>query len=115
MIDTGKLLTIIVEGGALISGIAALVAAVIIFRLTKHFGTGIIANGLKSISLGVFFIALGILVDAIQNYLQAANLPGIEQFVTLALLVKLALFIIGTYIIVIGSKKTGDKLESLTK
>ena len=115
MIDTTRLLTILIEGGSLISGIAALAAAVIMSRVTKHFGTGIIANGFKSISLGVLFIALGILADAVQDYLQAENFLGFNQYITIVILAKLALFVIGTYIIVIGSKKTGDKLESLTK
>ncbi len=33
----------------------------------------------------------------------------------IVLLIKEAFFVAGTYIIVIGSKKTVDKLESLTK
>jgi hypothetical protein len=115
MIDTTRLLTIAIEGGSLISGIAALVAAIIMSRVTKNFGTGILADGFKYISLGIFFIALGILLDAVENYLQAANFATIGQFITVVLLGKLVLFVIGTYLIVIGSKKTGDKLESLTK
>lgn len=115
MLDLTKLLTIIIEAGALISAFAAIVAAVIMSRITKKFGTGILASGFKAISLGVFFIALGILVDAVEAYLQSANFASIDQFITIIILVKLSLFVIGTYIIVIGSKKTGDKLESLTQ
>jgi len=115
MIDTTKLLAIGIEAGALISTLAALVAAFIMLRVTRKFGTGILASGFKSISFGVLFIALGILVDAVQSYLQINNFSGLEQFMTIILLVKLVLFVIGTYIIVIGSKRTGDKLESLTK
>jgi hypothetical protein len=115
MIDTTKLLTIAVEAGALISTLAAFVAAVIMLRVTRKFGTGILASGFKAISFGVLFIALGILVDAVQSYLQINNFSGVQQFVTVILLIKLVLYVIGTYIIVIGSKRTGDKLESLTK
>ena len=115
MIDASKLLTIAIEAGALISTMAAIVAAVIMLRVTRKFGTGILASGFKSISFGVLFIALGILVDAVQSYLQAQNLASIQQYITVILLFKLVLYVIGTYIIVIGSKKTGDKLESLTK
>lgn len=115
MFDLTKLLTIIIQAGALISAFAAIVAAVIMSRVTKKFGTGILASGFKSISIGVFFIALGILVDAIETYLQSANFAPIEQFITVIILIKLLLFVVGTYIIVIGSKKTGDKLESLTQ
>jgi hypothetical protein len=115
MIDTTKLLTIAIEAGALISTMAAIVAAVIMLRVTRKFGTGILASGFKAISFGVLFIALGILVDAVQSYLEVQNFTGLQQFVTVILLIKLVLFVIGTYIIVIGSKRTGDKLESLTK
>ena len=115
MIDLDTLLTIGIQAGAFISAFAALVAAVIMSRVTKKFGTGILASGFKAISVGVFFIALGILVDSVGNYLQSANFAPIQQFITILIIVKLALFVIGTYIIVIGSKKTGDKLESLTK
>jgi hypothetical protein len=115
MIDTAKLLAIAIEAGAFISTMAALAAAVIMLRVTRKFGTGILASGFKAISFGVLFIALGILADAVQSYLEVQNFSGLDQFITVILLAKLILFVIGTYIIVIGSKRTGDKLESLTK
>ena len=115
MIDTTRLLTIAIEAGAFISTMAAFVAAMIMLRVTRKFGTGILASGFKAISFGVLFIALGILVDAVQSSLQIESIAVPQQFVTIILLFKLVLFVIGTYIIVIGSKRTGDKLESLTK
>ena len=115
MIDINKLITIAIEAGALISTMAALVAAVIMLRVTRKFGTGILASGFKAISFGVLFIALGIMVDAVQSYLQIEGFTGIGKFITIILIIKLVLYVIGTYIIVIGSKRTGDKLESLTK
>lgn len=115
MIDYQKLLTILIEAGALISSFAAVVAAVIMFRVRKHFGTGIIANGFRNIALGVFFIALGILLDALESYVQISAFSQIQQYLTLIIGAKFFFFVIGTYIIVIGSKRTGDKLESITK
>jgi hypothetical protein len=115
MIDITKLLVIVIEAGALISTMAALVATVIMLRVTRKFGTGILASGFKAISFGVLFIALGIMVDTVQSYLQVEGFTGVQQFITIILIIKLILFVIGTYIIVIGSKRTGDKLESLTK
>lgn len=112
MIDTQKFLTIIVEVGSFIAVFAAIVAGVLMAQVTKKFGTGILATGFKSISIGVFFIAAGILIDAVESYVTISN--AFELSVVL-LLVKETLFVVGTYIIVIGSKKTGDKLESLTK
>lgn len=109
--EVDKLLTIVLQGGSFIAAFAALAAAVIMLQVTKKFGTGILASGFKSISLGVLFIAFGIIIDAVNTYLQISN----NILVTAVLVAKEACFVVGTYIIVIGSKKTGDKLESLTK
>jgi hypothetical protein len=115
MINTAKLLVIVIEAGAFISTMAAFVASIIMFRVARKFGTGILASGFKSISVGVLFIALGLMVDAVQSYLQVEGFTGIQQFLTIILIIKLILYVIGTYAIVIGSKKIGDNLESLTK
>ncbi len=114
MIDTQKLLTIIIEGSSFISALASIAAGIIMANVTKKFGTGILASGFKAISIGVFFIAAAILIDAIESYLEVSGYLNMN-LVYVLLLIKAPLFIIGTYIIVIGSKKTGDKLESLTK
>lgn len=113
MFDTHKLLTIAVDLGSFVAVFAAIVAGVLMAEVTKKFGTGVLASGFKSISIGVFFIAAGILVDAITSYLELSEASF--ELLTILILIKEALFVIGTYIIVIGSKKTGDKLESLTK
>lgn len=111
MIDTEKLLTILVQAGSFIAAFAGIAAAVIMSSVTKKFGTGILATGFKNISWGVLFIALGIILDAANSYVQ---LKGSIFFAAL-IIVKELFFVVGTYIIVIGSKNTGDKLESLTK
>lgn len=103
--------TIIVQAISLVAAVAAIVAGVLMANVTKKFGTGILASGFKTISLGVFFIAGGIIIDAINSYLQVNN----ATVSVIIILFKYAFFVAGTYIIVIGSKKTGDKLESLTK
>lgn len=109
--DTAKLTTIILQAGSFIAAFAAVAAGVIMSSVTKKFGTGILASGFKTISLGVFFIAGGIVLDAVNSYIQISS----NVIVAGVLILKEALFVIGTYIIVIGSKNTGDKLESLTK
>ncbi|HEX7542653.1 MAG TPA: hypothetical protein VF385_01050 [Patescibacteria group bacterium] len=114
-INANQLITILIEGGAIISTMAALVAAVIMSQVTKKFGTGILASGFKTISIGVLFIALGILVDSVQSYLLTSGFDANNRIIIILLIAKLILFVLGTYTIVIGSKKTGDKLESLTK
>jgi len=114
MLDTQKLLTILIEGSSFISVLASITAGIIMVGVTKKFGTGILADGFKSIAIGIFFIAAGILVDAVESYLQVSGVTN-TNLTYILLLVKAPLFIVGTYIIVIGSKKTGDKLESLTK
>ncbi|MCL5435297.1 MAG: hypothetical protein M1405_02825 [Patescibacteria group bacterium] len=114
MIDTQKLLTIFIEGSSFVSVLAGIAAGFIMVGVTKKFGSGILASGFKSIAVGIFFIAGGILVDALESYLQVSGFTSVS-FTNILLLIKAPLFIIGTYIIVIGSKRTGDKLESLTK
>lgn len=112
MVDVERLFTILVEGIGFIAAFAALSAAVIMYQLTRKFGTGIIASGFKSIASGVLFIALGIIIDALNSYfLLATN----NIYSVLIFLIKGACFVVGTYVIVIGSKKTADKLEYLTK
>lgn len=109
--DTSRLLIVLAQAGSFISVFAAIAAGIVMATVQKRFGTGILASGFRSIALGVFFIAGGITLDSFQNYL-----PLLSPSVTNVLLIlKELLFVIGTYVIVIGSKRTGDKLESLTK
>ena len=110
MIDTTNLINIFLQGGSFIAAFAAIAAGIIMASATKKFGTGILASGFKTISVGVFLIALGIIIDAFNSYLQ---LLGSTIFVVL-LASKEVFFVLGTYVIVAGSKKIGDKLESLT-
>jgi len=108
--NTTKILPILIEAGSFIAAFAAIAAAVMMQSVTKKFGTGILASGFKTIGIGVLFIAIGIIIDAINAYIQLSSIV-----ITAVLISKEILFVLGTYIIVIGSKKTGDKLESLTK
>lgn len=107
-----KFLTILTQGVSFIAAFAAITASVIMYQVTKKFGSGILAHGFKVIGTGVLFLALGIIIDAINTYLQIPynNVASVGVF-----LIKGSCFVIGTYIIVIGSKKTADKLENLTK
>ena len=112
MVDVERFFTILVEGVAFIAAFAAITGAALMYQLTRKFGTGIIASGFKSISTGVLFIALGIIIDALNSYfLLSTN----NVYSVLVFLIKGMCFVVGTYIIVIGSKRTADKLESLTK
>jgi hypothetical protein len=115
IIDSAKLLSILVEAGSFIASFAAIAAGFVMAGVTKKFGTGILASGFKTNSMGIFFIAAGILLDAVNSYLQLSGFTIDPLIATAILISKEALFVVGTYIIVIGSKKTGDKLESLTK
>jgi hypothetical protein len=105
-------LTIIVEVISFIAAVAAIVGAVLMFRITKKFGSGIIADGFKTISSGVLFLALGILIDGLSFYF---SLSSDNIYAALIFLVKGLCYVVGTYIIVIGTKRTADKLENLTK
>lgn len=118
MIDTAQLplLTIAIQAGSFIAAFAAIAAGILMFSVTKKFGTGILASGFKRISIGVLLIAMGIIIDSVQSYLLQSPFMASFQTVTVGIiLAKDILFILGTFIIVIGTKSTGDKLESLTK
>jgi hypothetical protein len=106
------ILNLVIQAGAFISAFAAIAAGIIMARATKHFGNaGILASGLRTVSIGVFFIAAGIVIDGVQVYFSPTNTEAFSIFMIL----KAICFVSGTYIIVIGSKRTADKLENLAK
>lgn len=109
--EIDKILTIIIQAGSFMAAFAGITAGIIMSQVRKKFGSGILASGFKMISIGVLFIAAGIIIDAINSYMQLSN----NIFLATVVIIKELLFVIGTYIIVVGSKNTGDKLESLTK
>lgn len=107
--DLQNLLILIASFMASFSGIAA---GVIMVGVTKKFKTGILSYGFKSVAIGIIFIALGITIDSLATYVLAFKNPTLD---TTLLVLKEATFVIGAYIIVIGSKRTADKLQTLTK
>lgn len=109
--EIDKILTVIIQAGSFMAAFAGIAAGLIMSQVRKKFGSGILASGFKTISIGVLFIAAGIIIDAINSYIQLSN----NIFLATVVIIKELLFVIGTYIIVVGSKNTGDKLESLTK
>lgn len=112
MIDVNKPMQLVVEAASFISAFAAIAAAIIMARFIKKFVTGILATGFKTIGVGIFILALGIIIDAVDIYIQTLNSTSSSSIL---LLIKQVLFVIGTFVIVIGSKNMGDKLEALSK
>jgi hypothetical protein len=110
--DYSKLSPLLIEAASFIAAFAGITAALIMSRFLKRFVTGILAMGFKTIGLGIFILALGIIVDAVEIYIQASTNPSSLSYL---LIVRQIFFVIGTYIIVIGSKNMGDKLEALSK
>lgn len=110
--DYAKVAPVLIEAGSFIAAFAAIAAAVIMARFIRKFVTGILAMGFKTIGIGIFVLALGIIIDAVEIYAQAAKNPSTLSFL---LIVRQVFFVLGTYIIVIGSKSMGDKLEMLSK
>lgn len=110
--DYAKLTPILIEAASFISAFAAIAAAIIMARFIKKFVTGILATGFKTIGIGIFILALAIIIDAIELYFQPLQKPSAFSFL---LILRQILFVVGTYVIVIGSKSMGDKLESLSK
>ena len=82
-------------------------------KFLRKFVTGILAKGFKTIGVGIFVLSLGIIIDAVLIHTQASN--SSFPFLDILTIAKQALFLIGTYIIVVGSKNMGDKLEKLSK
>lgn len=112
MLDFGRLSPILIEAASFVSAFAAIVAAIIMALFIRKFVSGILSLGFKTIGIGIFVIALAIIVDAVEIYVQALQNPS---SVSILLVVRQALFVIGTYVIVIGSKNMGDKLEKLSQ
>jgi len=110
--DYSKLTPILIESASFIAAFAAIAAAIIMARFIRKFVTGILAMGFRTIGIGIFILALGIIIDALEIYARVSTNPSIFDFL---LIVRQVFFVLGTYIIVIGSKNMGDKLETLSK
>jgi len=91
---------------------ASIASGVIMVDVTKKFKTGILSYGFKSVAIGIILIAFGITIDSLSVYVLVFKNPTLD---TVLLILKEATFVIGAYIIVIGSKRTADKLQTLTK
>lgn len=107
-----SLLTILVQGTSFIAAFAAVASSVIMYQVVCRFGKGVLADGFKFIMSGLLFVALAIVIDAFANYLGFSNDNPYALFVNL---IKGICFMVGTYSIVIGSRKTVDKLEVLAR
>lgn len=107
--DLQNLLILIASFMASFSAIAA---GLIMVNVTKKFKTGILSYGFKSVAIGIIFIAFGITIDSLGTYVLVFKDPVLD---IVLLILKEASFVIGAYIIVIGSKRTADKLQTLTK
>lgn len=103
--DTGFILQKTIETGAFLSASAGIAAAIIIFTLRKKFGTGIVASGFGYTAWGVAVIGAGLILEGLQQFIQI-KIIGLT-------LIKEILLLVGTYIIVIGTKLTADRLENL--
>lgn len=107
-----NIIEIITQAGSFIAAFAAIAAGFVLANMAKKFNSGIFASNFRSISTGIFLIGFAILIDAIQTYVASFAQP---QVLTFIIIVKEILFVIGTYVIVIGSKKTADSMETMTK
>lgn len=105
--DIAKFITLLVQSGTFIAAFAGIAASFIMLSVTRKFGVGILAATFGSISWGVTLIAGALIVDAISFYLQI----GTNDII---IFTKTMLLVLGTYTIVIGAKKTADKLENVS-
>lgn len=106
------MIPVLIEAASFIAAFAAIAASIIMARFLRKFVTGILAMGFKTIGIGIFVLALGIIIDAIEMYTQISKNPSTLNFL---LIIRQIFFIIGTYVIVIGCKNMGDRLEMLSK
>jgi hypothetical protein len=104
--------SIFIEASSLVAAFAAIIATIIMSQFLNKFATGILAMGFRTIGIGIGIIALGIVIDTIQIYIQAVNN---SPALSLLLIVRQIFFVLGIYIIIIGSKNMGDKLAELSK
>lgn len=105
-------LSVFIQIASFVSSFLAIAAGIIMSNVTKKFGNGILAYGFKSIAIGIIFIAAGIIIDSLATYVLVFK----NQAVNITLLIlKEGFFLVGAYIIVLGSKRTADKLETLIK
>jgi hypothetical protein len=112
MIDFTRLLPVVIEAASFISAFAAIAAAIIMARFLKKFVTGILAIGFKTIGIGIFLVAVGIIIDAVEMHIQAREASATFNIL---LVLRQIFFVVGTYVIVIGCKSMGDRLETLSK
>lgn len=110
--DNNNLLYLLAQIASFAASFSGIAAGIIMSNVTKKFGTGILAYGFRAIAIGIIFIGAGIITDAFATYMLVFNSPVIN---TILLILKEVFFVVGAYVIVIGSKKTADKLETLTK
>jgi len=96
----------VIQVAALISALAGISAAIVMRRVTTHFGAGIVATGYRFTAGGVAIIGLAMFIESIIEYLQIR--------MEILILIKEILLVLGTYTIVIGTKLTADKLDNLT-
>ena len=103
-------LSLLLFAAAPLAAITAVIASVMMVSIRRKFGTGMLAAGFRTIATGVFCITAGICIEAVSILLQLHDPIG-----PVLTLVHYALLAIGIYVIVSGSKNTGDRLESMTK
>lgn len=110
--DNAKLITFLIQASSFVAAFAGIAATIVMSRFIRKFVTGILADGFKTISIGILFLALGIIIDALELY---ARSMISQSIINIILIARQIFFVIGAYIIVIGSKNMGDKLETLSK
>lgn len=107
-----NLLTVSIQIASFMASFAGIAAGAIMSNVSNKFHSGILAYGYKATAIGIIFIAAGIITDSLAIYVLSFNSQVIN---TILLILKEVFFVVGTYIIVIGNKKTADKLQTLTK
>lgn len=99
--DYTRIAPVLIEAASFIAAFAAIAAAIIIARTISKFSTENLTMGFRTVGIGIFILALGIVIDAVNTYIQPLQIP---EAPSILLIVRQMFFVIGAYIILIGSK-----------
>jgi len=103
-----ELIPILIQGIPFIAVFAGLAVVIIMYRISHKFAGGIVAEGFRYLVVGLLFITLGILLDAFSSYFMMNNELSLVYLISKGLL-----FVVGMYVIVVGSKKMSDALDTI--
>lgn len=109
--DNLSLLDIAMRIVPVIIGVLAIVVTLVMFSISRRFGTGILSAGFRAIAHAFIYISAGLLIHGITM----ATIPDGGMLTMIFHTIAYLLIIIGMALILKASKDTADKMQILTK